>query len=926
MDVFKSRRKLIFKMAHAPVSKESDFDPSANSFLCFDKPYSMKNLLLSPAVSQRYVLSSSFRMLVPSLIFMVGLFFTGNVFGQVTQLVPWTKAYDQASGTGNTYNFAIPAGSNRVLVVGVTGSTTSSGTFSTLTATYGAVALTSATSNMGTSAHAHTALLILKNNAVMDNTSRPLNVTLSGGSQTLVNMTVWYAVFSGVDQTPGTYTTGNGLVNSDDPNLQAQLSAAMSVVANAQAVYLSSIQNTQSASTPAYTLNANWTLGGTNSGNNVEYWKNDVANRAIPGANTTDNAITSILTPNGDIRYAMSALSLPSLPCTPPVVPPIGGGAPLVCIGAMTPPFTNGTAGGVWSTSNNTIATINSVSGVATGVANGTVNVIYTVTDGNGCTGTATKVLNVGIPASAGNINGSTGLCPSAMDIPYSVTNVAGVTYTWSVTGAGNGWAIASGQGTSSITLDAGTVFPQTLSVIPSNACGNAVASTLQINNSGGSITFCTQCNTNCTEPTGDNPDLMGSCADLKIVLILDESSSIGTAFEPDVEAGVTAFVNTLNCTGVQLSIVEFNNQARFVLDTAANMWYRNVDNNVVTAVQAYLTNGTNSMLLNSADYTPGTGTNYTNWQSAMQAVDHIPTPPDLVIFFTDGVPTKVYLTNPPPNFGTDGTICGDNNAPQLAEYENPAKLANKLKCSGVHMFVAGVGDIANNIPIIQEISGTTAYVNGVNDISNSDYATGDFSQLAAGLATFVSELCPFDSDVTAQNVCPGGTNGSITISVPANLVPYNYEYYNSTTNVLLGGANNENTNPLIIGGLAQGNYRIEVEVTLPGSGCTRTEIFFDTITAGAVLVVNSVTDTTNPSCANADGGTATMSITDGLAPFMITLKKGGVTEPGYPIMGYMATMYTAMGLDAGAYTFEVKDVNNCNLDVDPFTINPAMM
>jgi hypothetical protein len=45
----------------------------------------------------------------------------------------------------------------------------------------------------------------------MDNTSRPLVVTLNN---TTVNTTVWYAVFSGVDQSPGTYTTGSGFTNS----------------------------------------------------------------------------------------------------------------------------------------------------------------------------------------------------------------------------------------------------------------------------------------------------------------------------------------------------------------------------------------------------------------------------------------------------------------------------------------------------------------------------------------------------------------------------------------------------------------------------------------------------------------------------------------------------------------------------------------
>lgn len=636
------------------------------------------------------------------------------------------------------------------------------------------------------------------------------------------------------------------------------------------------------------------------------------ANKPAAGSTGAGSATIGGSAANGSILIALRG-------CTPPSVQPIGGGPAVICIGASPPAFTNATPGGVWSVINGTGSATIAQTGIATGVTNGTVTIVYTVTE-NGCSGSATKAMNVGPPAQPSVISGPTGVCSNAMGIAYSVTNVPGTTYTWSITGAG--WSIASGQGTSSITLDAGSTFPQTLTVTPSNACGNGTPRTLVINNSGANPTYCTSC-TSCTEPIGDNPDVQASCADLKIAFVIDESTSITSPvnYEPDVEAGVMAFVNTLSCTGVQLAVVEFNNQARFVLDTAT--WYHNVDNALVDAMQDYVDNVNNPLLLNNADYSPGVGTNYTNWHAAMLAVDHIPTPPDLVIFFTDGVPTKVYLTNPPPNYGTDGSQCGDTGAPQAAEYLNPAKVANKLKCEGVHMFMAGVGGVVGNEQYLQALSGTTAWQNGVNDITNSDYATGNYNQLALGLSTFVNELCPFESDVTSQDICPGGTNGSITITIPANLLPYNYQYYNNDNNDLLGSGNNINVTPLVITGLGVGNYRIEVEVTIPGSGCTRTEIFFETITASAVPVVASVTNTVQPTCANPNAGSATLTITAGEAPYMITLKKGGVTQPGYPVNGYMSNVYTATGLDAGSYTFELKDVNNCNTDIDAFTLNP---
>ena len=59
------------------------------------------------------------------------------------------KAYDVAAATGNTTSFAIPSGSNRILVVGVTANNTASSTYTLSTLTYGGQNLTAATSNLG---------------------------------------------------------------------------------------------------------------------------------------------------------------------------------------------------------------------------------------------------------------------------------------------------------------------------------------------------------------------------------------------------------------------------------------------------------------------------------------------------------------------------------------------------------------------------------------------------------------------------------------------------------------------------------------------------------------------------------------------------------------------------------------------------------
>jgi len=110
--------------------------------------------------------------------------------------------------------------------------------------------------------------------------------------------------------------------------------------------------------------------------------------------------------------------------------------------------------------------------------AGGTVSVTPRICGNSGPS--RSLVVNVGTaPVQPSEISGSASVCPAEADIAYSVTNVPGVSYTWSVTGAG--WEIASGQGTSSVMVTSGTV-PGSLSVTPSTSCaGNGPARTLNI-------------------------------------------------------------------------------------------------------------------------------------------------------------------------------------------------------------------------------------------------------------------------------------------------------------------------------------------------------------------------------------------------------------------------------------------------------------
>ncbi|MGB4849648.1 MAG: vWA domain-containing protein, partial [Saprospiraceae bacterium] len=431
-------------------------------------------------------------------------------------------------------------------------------------------------------------------------------------------------------------------------------------------------------------------------------------------------------------------------------------------------------------------------------------------------------------------------------------------------------------------------------------------------------LTFCLNCDGSgaaCASPVIiNNPDFSAQCTGFTIALILDESASL-QGFQNEMENATMNFLNSLNCTGASVAIIEFNAQARFLVDD-----YTPVDDNYVLAAQSYFDDIPVAFMDNEI-YEPDayiTDLRGTNWQAGMLAVDAIDFTPDLIIMITDGVPTG-YSTGSTPTYNGAYDYCGNGQTTQTPEIVNPVKIANKLKAEGAHMFMIGVGNAT--LSTLEQMAGTTEFVVGTNGIGNSDYSTSNFDDLAQGLAEVVENLCPFDVQIGSQSICTGGTNGSISVIVPTQLFPFDYQYFNNTTNVLLGGETNVSISPLVISGLAVGSYRIEVDVEVPGSNCTRTEIFFENIVANAPNVVSTISTVIQPTCANPSGGSATLTISTGTPPYMINFKKGGVVQPGYPIVTNTSP-YTVTGLNFGSYTFETKDANSCNTDIDAFTLN----
>jgi len=132
----------------------------------------------------------------------------------------------------------------------------------------------------------------------------------------------------------------------------------------------------------------------------------------------------------------------------------------------------NTPTGWVWSFPGGTPSSSTAQNPTITYNTAGTYNVTLTASNASGSNPiTKNNYITVnGTPSNAGTITGSNSECENATGIAYSINSVNGASnYTWTVP---NGATIASGQGTTNITVNFGTNSGN-VSVTPSNSCGN---------------------------------------------------------------------------------------------------------------------------------------------------------------------------------------------------------------------------------------------------------------------------------------------------------------------------------------------------------------------------------------------------------------------------------------------------------------------
>ncbi len=214
------------------------------------------------------------------------------------------------------------------------------------------------------------------------------------------------------------------------------------------------------------------------------------SNLLIATVGSSSGVVTAVLAGNVNISYSLPTGCAAIRPMTINTQPAPISGVSSICFGSTTT-LTDATAGGVWTSSATTVATIGSASGVVTTVTPGTVTFTYTMP--GGCTSTLAFTVNPQPAAVTG---------PGAVCVLASMTlSDASTGGTWTssnsalaTVGSASGivTGVSAGPVTISYTLPGGCFSVQTITVnpLPNAITGTAVvcvnSTTTLINTTGG--------------------------------------------------------------------------------------------------------------------------------------------------------------------------------------------------------------------------------------------------------------------------------------------------------------------------------------------------------------------------------------------------------------------------------------------------------
>jgi|GEM_PF-3402010 len=572
------------------------------------------------------------------------------------------------------------------------------------------------------------------------------------------------------------------------------------------------------------------------------------------------------------------------------------------------------TSGGTWSSSNNTIATVGSATGVVTGVAAGTATVTYMLP--TGCY--ATKVVTVNSGPAA--ISGPSEICVSATANMSSGTS--GGTWSSSNTGiaeitASTGVVTAQAQGTATISyiLPSGCAVTKQITV---NANPSAITGTLSVC-VGGSATLSAIPTTGTWTSGNASVVVIGNTSGI-ISGISAGTANVTYTLPSGCSVSAVVTTNPLPAAVSGASMLCAGTAATYTSGGSGGAWSTsngaiatiNTSTGVLNALSAGTCNVTytlatgclavKTITVNPSVLLTATTTNLSCYAANNGTIDLTVSGGTAPFTYSwsngantqdiSGLASGTYSVTVSDAKGCSATLSRTITQPSVVA---ASAMSFNVSCNGgsngiIDLTVSGGTSPYtyswSNGATTQDLSGLTS---GTYNVTVSDangcnaYASKTITQPAA-LAT----------SATGTNInCNGGSNGSIDLSVTGGTTPYSYSWNNGATTQDLTG-------------LTAGTYSVTVT---DAKGCTTTRT--KTISEPAALV--ATTSGTDVNCYNGANGTIDLTVTGGTTPYTYSWGGGFTTED-------------RTGLTAGTYTVVVTDNKGCTATATKTIAQPTAL
>jgi hypothetical protein len=306
----------------------------------------------------------------------------------------------------------------------------------------------------------------------------PAGATITAGQGT-TSITVNFGATGGSITVTPSNSCGNGLSSNLNISVSSEVTPSLSIGSSATEICSGTnvtftATPTNQGSSPTY----QWFLNGNPVGTNSTTYNNNTLNNGDQVRCELTNS-DACANPN-TVSSNTITITVNTVPAQPSAI----AGNNSVCEGTTQTYSVTNVAGVSYAWSVPAGWSIDAGQGsnsinVMVGAGSGTVSVTPSNSCGNG-TARNLSVTVSSVPSQPSVVTGNMEVCEGSSQT-YSVTNVSGLTYTWSLPA---GWSINSGQGTNTITVTTGANSGN-VTVIPSNTCGEGTGSNLAVTISG---------------------------------------------------------------------------------------------------------------------------------------------------------------------------------------------------------------------------------------------------------------------------------------------------------------------------------------------------------------------------------------------------------------------------------------------------------